>query len=530
MWQRLGVGLLLVFLCGCLQNKDELTINADGSGKVRIETHASIPPEIVGEMGMAGGMSGLGSTVLYPPVNEAEARKLFPGKDFTFKIKQDRDDKGDVVIVTEAEFKNINVLLASPYGRAHALSLKIENGALVLKAVSGLESVARIAEIKDDSEMGFGAMPGLADLQKKKGEMRSEFRVTLPNAITTANGTREGKTVAWIVERAKSKDAADFAQQLGSVSEATCPAEGLKLSPVTPTRLGLLPFNMLVEGAGMDKGAAPDTNKIAAAVKFIPYGLLVTRSLDLSGEGGSRENGAQLVGAIVLPQEYAPQKWGEANLDEVVDAKGNNLKPNESAEGRFSSRRSRFSDTGNEEEDGSTNVTAEQRHLVTLSFRPPDWKVNEIARIKGSVGLHYYGGSEVVKLTNAIPANWIVDAAKAQSGRSFDESAKPLSSAKLMELGLSLSLQIGMVQNGCTMLELQAVGKQAVLAEAQVFDVTGKSWPTFLQQQDSGEEGTCQIVVIGTPPRPLSLAFVVSREGAAIDVPIFLEHVPVTGK
>ena len=69
------------------------------------------------------------------------------------------------------------------------------------------------------------------------------------------------------------------------------------MSPVTPLRMGLLPFAELVAGNSAENGRHVDTNKVAAAAKFVPYGLLVTRSLDLSGEGGARESAAQLIGA-----------------------------------------------------------------------------------------------------------------------------------------------------------------------------------------------------------------------------------------
>ena len=465
MWKRMSVGLLLVFLCGCFNTKDELTINADGSGRVKIETRSSLPPELSEGMAMQSRMGGMGGGTMYPPISEAEARKFFPGKDFTVTVKQNKADNGDTTTVIEAEFKDINALLASPYGRAHQLSVKIENGVLVVKGVTGLEGAARLAELKDDGDMGMAMMPGIADLQKKKDEMRGEFRVTLPNAITTANGAREGKIATWIVERAKCKDAADFARQLGAVSEARCPAEGLKMAPVTPVRLGLLPFNELAAGAALERGATVDTNKIAAAVKFVPYGLMVTRSLDLSGEGGAEESGAQLTGAIVVPQEFAPQKWGEAKLDEAVDAKGNDLKPGEPGnEGRRFMMRQRYSrmESGDDEE-SPTNAVADQRHMVSLAFRPPDWKVNEIGRVKGSIGLQYFGGTQVVKLTNAIPADWIADASKGMRSRSYDSSERLLTSARLAELGLSITLQMGMVQNAMTMLELQVKGKDAAL-------------------------------------------------------------------
>jgi len=525
MWKRMTTGLLLLCLCGCFKTKDELTINADGSGKVRIETLSSLPPELSEGMNLQSRMGGLGGSVIYPPTSEAEARKFFPGKDFTVTVNQQKADNGDVTTVIEAEFKNINALLASPYGRAHLLSVKMADGALVVRGVTGMEAAARFAEMKDDAGFGLAAMPGLADLQKKKAEMRSEFRVTLPNVINSTNGARDGKTVIWVVERAKCKDAEAFAQQLGAICEARCPADGLKMEPITPVRMGLLPFTELPDGA-KDAGASLDTNKIASAAKFVPYGLSVTRSLDLNGEGGAQESAAQLVGAVVIPQELAPQKWGEAKLDEAVDAKGNDLKSADSDEARNFMMRSRYAYSSDMDAEESANNNV-QRHVVAVGFRPPDWKINEIARVKGSVSLQYFGGSQVVKLTNAVPAGWIKDASKMMSGGEFNSSEKPLSSASLAELGLSLSVETGMVQNGMTMLMLQVKGKQAVLKDAQVFDAEGKPWPTFLQEQDFGndESGMCQIMVAGRPQPPLSLAFLASSGGLAVEVPILVEHV-----
>ena len=521
MRKTMTLGLLLALLCGCIKNKDELTLNTDGSGKVRIETQTSFPPDLAAGMGMQGRMDGPGG-ILYPPTSEAEAQKYFPGKDFTISVKQQRADNGEVTTVTEVEFKDLNALLASPYGRAHQLTMKIADGALTVRGVSGMEAVARFAEMKDDTGMGMMGLPGLADAQKKKGEMRSEFRVTLPNAVSSANGERAGKSAAWIVERAKCKDADDFARQVGAVCEARCPADGLKMSPAAPLRMGLMPFAELAQGA-TDTGTVVDTNKVAAAAKFIPYGLSVTRSLDLSGEGGGQESAASLTGAVMVPREFSPQKWGELKLDEAVDAKGNNLKASEGDEDRSFMMRSNFAQRESDE-NGEDATNGVQRHVVSVNFRPPDWKVNEIARIKGSVSLQYFGGSQVVKLTNAIPAGWITDPAKMQGG-SFDSSEKTLNSEVLAGLGMTLSVQTAMNQGGMTMLMLQAKGPASV-TDAQVFDASGRPWPTFLMQQDSGGEGeSCQVIVAGAPTPPLSLALKTTAGGTAVEVPVLVEHV-----
>jgi hypothetical protein len=53
------------------------------------------------------------------------------------------------------------------------------------------------------------------------------------------------------------------------------------------------------------------------------------RTLDLAGEGNQGQNSAQLIGAVVLPRELAPDRWGEAKLEEALDSKGASLKPKE---------------------------------------------------------------------------------------------------------------------------------------------------------------------------------------------------------
>jgi hypothetical protein len=528
MWKSLTTGFFLICLTGCIQTKDELTINADGSGKVRIETR--VGSESASMDAMTGAMGG-GVIVAYPPISEAEVKKFFPGKDFKTIVKQETTDKGQTVTVVDAEFKDINSLLSSPYGRAHQLTVETNKDGLVVKAISGMEGIARMAEIKPGPEMGLMAMPGMDDMQKKKGEMRMEFRITLPNAVTGGNGVRDGKSAVWISERAKCKDAAEFVQQLGLVSEARCDGAGLKISPVTPARLGLRPFGELPAGNSAAKGAGPDTVRIAAAAKFVPYGVVVTRSVDLGGQGGDlNENSAQLVGAVVLPREFEPQKWGDTTLDEAVDAKGHDLKPTDPGQGSAFSYSGVSMDESEEADAEQTNTTSNLRHTVSFSFRPPDWKIKEIGKIKGSVALHYFGGAEVVKMTNAIAAHWILDTTQGLGNGAFDGSEKKINSPKLTEMGMPISLQMGMLQSGITMLTLQISGKKGVLVDAQVFDAQGKPWPTFFAPQNmgGGEGNVCQLIVPGSPPPPLSLAVVASGSGSSVDVPVLVEHIPLT--
>ena len=524
--------LSAALLCGCFQVEDELTLAPDGSGNVKLTIHNELPAELTGVMGMYSSFGGVGP--MYPPVSESDARRFFPAKDFTVKAEEKDAAEGKTLLI-EANFKDVNALLASPYGRAHQLAIRTNgNASLIVQALSGGATMAQAAQFKAEGEMA-GEVPGIEEAQKKKGEMRFEFRVTLPNAVAKANEPPENKSVSWTVERAKCKDDEEFANKLAGVLEASCSAEGLKFSPVTPTRLGLLPFNQLTPGTAAAATALPDTNKIMTAARFVPYALHVTRTLDLSGEGSGQGSQAELTGAILLPSDLAPQRWGEAKLEEATDAKGNSLMPKEERD--TFTRYSRFGDMpdqmDDEEQDDTAKQSAEKPRIVTLRFKAPDWKVKQITKIKGSMALQYFGGAEIVKVTNAVPANLVMDMSK-RSGFSMnaDSERGQIAHSRLTELGLSLQVQNTMVEGGMTVISMESSGGKAALMDVQVFDVDGRPWPTMLMQPDSGggDDHSCEIMVAGKPKPPFSLALAVSGAGTSVGVPILVENVPVGEK
>lgn len=539
MLKRWGPVWAALWLCGCFQVQDELTLQPDGSGSVRLTLRTSLPDEMTAMFNMPYRF-GAGREPIYPPANQAEAQRFFPPKDFTLQVTENKTNDGKTVVIA-ASFKDVNALLASPYGRAHQLALDLQNGALRLRALSACETLARGAQFQADGETTAFPMPGLEDAQKKKGEMRFEFRVTLPNPATDANGVRDNKTIIWTAERAKCKDDDEFAGKLSGLLEAKCAAEGLKFSPLTPPRLGLASYSQLAAGQTTGAAPLPDTNKIAAAVRFVPFVLQVTRSLDLSGEGSGRESQAQLIGAVILPVELAPQRWGEVRLLEAVDAKGNNLapKPDEEGTGRMS-RFERFGDRfgaseeADDEDEGKVPVEPGQtRKVIALNLKAPEWKVKEIVRIKGALELQYLGNPEIIKLSNAVPASLVIDMSKRSAGGfRFDSERGQLTDPRLTELGLSVRVQMATVQNGMTSLSLETGGGKAALIDAQLFDADARPWPTTLMQSDSagGDQRSCQLLVAGKPKPPFSLAFLVGGVGASVTVPILVEKIPVEGK
>jgi hypothetical protein len=192
-----------------------------------------------------------------------------------------------------------------------------------------------------------------------------------------------------------------------------------------------------------------------------------------------------------------------------------------------------FGQDSESDDEAATNAAADVRHVVTFTFHPPDWKVKEIGRVKGTVTLHYFSGAEVVKLTNAIPSTWLMNMAQAMAGGGgVDTAEKHLNSPRLGELGLAISMEEGMTQSGMTTLQLEIKGSKGALVDAQVFDADGKPWPTLMQMEGAGmgDSSSCQLMIAGSPKPPLSLAFLASGAGSSVEVPVMVEHVPLTAK
>lgn len=531
-WRTVVAVALLLTVTGCLKVKDALTLHEDGSGTVAIEVEAAMPAEMMGgdirnELGLGGGGSPL-----YPPMNKAMADAMFPAKDFSVTVNEPPPMGGATRTTTvTAQFKDVNALLASPYGRAHSLVLKREGETLKFRALSGAQALAMVADNKDYmQQMGAGMNWSQGGL--KPEELYVEFRVTLPGTINAGNGQTNGATAIWIVDRSKIKDGPEAIQRLGTVMEASCAASGLKFAPTSPVRLNLDKFQDLVEGSVGGMTNALDAKKVLAAARFAPQTLQTSRSIDLSGEGNGQNN-AQLAGLVVVPPELAPSKIGEFRLEEVTDATGKDLKPSDSGENNRGSRYiSRFVDTADggdvdeDENDERNKVSTEDRYNISLSFNAPDWKASEITRIRGSIELQYFGASDLIKIENAISK---VATLESMMHGGFESGRQKLSHPKFNELGLSIAPQQCVYQQGMTMIMLQVQGKKATVKEVQVFDADGQPWPAFSGDMGMGmgEESSWTIMIPGKPKPPLSLALIVSGNATTIALPVLMEHIPL---
>ena len=517
----LRVWLALVacgLLCGCFDVEDELTIKPDGSGSVVLKLRTSAPRGNPGPPRIH--FEDDEGPALYPPVNESEAGRFFPRKEFTVTVEEPGQEGS---LTVRAAFKSVQALVNSPYGRAHQLLLQGTNaGELSLTAIPGGEAMARAACVDPGTDLKDLAVADPAALIRKRQEMKFVFRVRLPGLVTRSNGQHQDQAVTWSFARAGSKDDAEFLARLAERVTATC-QWNTPLAVTNPVRLALTTWTNLADGVAQLAAGAPAADAIVAAAKVVPETLRVGRLVDLSGSGGfgGQGNVAQLTGYVELPPALAPQKWGAPKLTEATDNLGNSLLINATDDGLGASDfRYRY---GLANSEGSRRAaTPASRQPFTLAFRSPEWKAKTIATLKGEIELTYAGGVEVVKLSNAVPTNAIV-AADPESMTRANVRQRAITDPRLSRLGVSLVLQSGMVMQGGTLLMLESRGK-APLLDFQVFDKDGRPWPTAF----AATSGTAlRVIIPGKPAPPLSLALAVGAGGTGVKVPFAFEQVPV---
>ena len=536
------VAALMVFSClaaGCLEVKEHLTIRADGSGTLVLEVQSAVPLSEVRKFEQS--LASRRERAIFPPLTKQHAAKLFPGDAFGVKVREGEDRAGGATLRVEVAFRDINDLLASPYGEAHALALWREGGQLRFAAHSALFPAVFFSNARTTEFLSRHRRP-LARALKDKGRMRLDFTVTLPKPVIESNGKAAGRTARWQVRRSDAKDDAGVVRLCTQALRAACPEAGIELAPRTPVRLGLLPFGELEDGpaTGMRKPPAPA--RVLAATGFTPHMLKTAHSFYLPGRGPGpleprkgtdrlHEAAADLLGLIELPRALAPDHWGAPQIDQVVDDLGTDLRLDRDELGRLRTTRSGWDNTVVRELTAWASETV--RRAVWLRLRPPPAKAAHIARLRGSATLEYFDDFHVVKLPNAIPREWVLGLAKGGHARGHQRLEAPL----LARLGIELIVvqvqrEAGRVgrERPKTRFWFQVKSEAPRLLRIQAFDARGLPWPATPFGGHLFEEvHPHRFAIPGTPEPPFSLALLVSARSVKARVPIEIKDLPLAG-
>ncbi len=244
------VCVLALALSGCIKEKDDVTLKADGSGTytetmtIDLSAMKGIADAMKGAMGGdEAGMEG------EKPAEGSEAKeekkedtledlkkswKEIPGLEVTKATSEEKD--GKTTISVEAKFKALE-----DYARATNIEMsselkKNEDGSWTLRFFSGDEKPAAA-----DAAMEEGAMedPGaemaaamMPLIEKFLADLEITRTLALPGKIVETNGTKadDGSSVTWKVTFADLKGGKMPAQTV------TFSGEGLDLKPFSITR------------------------------------------------------------------------------------------------------------------------------------------------------------------------------------------------------------------------------------------------------------------------------------------------------
>lgn len=520
---------LVVVACGCIEVKDTLTINADGSGTVRIETVFHYREPIWGT-----------EVPFYPPVGRETAQALFPDDEgFDVFVAVRRPSRGTSGLVAEVEFDDINALVNSPYGRAHSLSLERDGDALVLKARSGMQTAARFGTYA-------GAMQGKLDnefcdaVSAKYNEMAFEFTIVMPDeaAVEGGGATADGKTVRWTVNLSEANDNAAAVENADAIVTVRCPAKGLTFEPEHVMRPELMRFDD-VEEAMLDAGPGEKLDALETQNAFVPVLLKVEREstpagAELIDKHGWMHDGAVLAGAFVVPRELEPLEWGKPTVTQAVDNLGYDLLD----ESRMPDERltsdswvEMFQGRIDEKTDTSTI------YCVILPFGMPVPGAKSIALLKGSIDVRFGGGRYRVCIPNAIVADDLQDSGggvQAMLGNPDTTGGRTMTSPLLEKAGAGLRVTEVLRMPGCLRFHVITDNAAAPVLAAQAYDAAGRPWPTIPLQDIlaaagySGRAGT--FLVAGEPELPLSLVCEVNAGGRTVTLPIDLKDIPIEAR
>lgn len=192
----LGLFLAALFLAGCINYEQDVTLNANGSGKMLI--HYSLAQQLVGMMAMGGQDSGEQKQDQEMPfkVTEADIRKDFSMKGVKVEKFEQKTEGDQAHFYITVSFENIKDLNQSETFKNMPFDwVKSGNVTTFTQTLKGN---------KEKKEESADDQMGKQMAQAMFGNSAFKFKVTLPAKALPSpdtNGTiaEDGKTVSWNV-------------------------------------------------------------------------------------------------------------------------------------------------------------------------------------------------------------------------------------------------------------------------------------------------------------------------------------------
>lgn len=212
------IGIIAVLTSGCLQSKDHLKLNADGSG--RWTYRVTLGPQMAAMV--AADSEGGPQTLTAAGVKEAAKQ----AKGVVLKTCKETRNGASQTLTVDLTFESIAELAASPFAEQLGWELKSEGGQLVILSKAG-----PLGGGDDDMNVDISGMkPMLIGFQSAR-------MVTLPNPVIETDGQkRETHAAVWSFKVDANTTDADMKKMTDARPRAACAMTGITMAlPVTLT-------------------------------------------------------------------------------------------------------------------------------------------------------------------------------------------------------------------------------------------------------------------------------------------------------
>ncbi|MFT5130726.1 MAG: hypothetical protein ACI8W8_004357 [Rhodothermales bacterium] len=305
----LCLATLLLTCSGCLQSKDHLRINADGSG--RWTYRVTLGPQMTAMV--ASGEDDGPATLTAAGVKAAAEQT----KGVTLKTCKETKEGGSQTLTVDLTFESIAELASGPFAEQLSLELKAEDGQLVVYSPLG----------PFGEEDGDGMNIDLSSMIPLFAGFETARMITLPNPVLETNGQkRETHAAVWsfAVDANTSKD--DFKKMSDMRPRVACAMTGVTMK--LPVEL-VIPEDEEDEEEEAFVGNYVDTPATQAAEGFSlqPIHAVVRRDLhyiptDIIAMGTPM----RVTFDCIWPEDISPSGYSGLTVAAATDNSGTDLR------------------------------------------------------------------------------------------------------------------------------------------------------------------------------------------------------------
>lgn len=362
----------LCLISGCIQMKDALILNADGSGTWQLTM--TYGAQLMGMMESGGNMDH--DIFMHRDQLEKVVKGIKGARIASYDLQKEPEE---MTVSMKIAFDSIEEMMSSEMGKPIGWYFEKRDNLFVATLSKGLMETKN----NSDDTIQMGGQEQFAMIKGMMMGMKVQRQIVLPNTITTTNAMkRKGRAAGWVMEIKPDTKEEEFTKLSELKPEAVCLLKGITFKlPLKPS--GPKPA---LDAVKTDPATA---SKLAGQVNIKPTSLTITRRKTYEEKpkgffGGPMSTTLSL--ALQWPENLRPVGYTDLQVEEAIDDTGTALKCTSSSGDQVHNF--------NLQHDKTDTVS------LDLNFKAPPPKNASSISLRGSITLHIPGEMAPVKVPN----------------------------------------------------------------------------------------------------------------------------------